>query len=228
MQQKILVIAAHPDDEVLGCGGTIAKLSAEGNMTAVLILGAGIESRNSFTPKELKVNQKILNQETKISSKILGISKMYFKNFPDQQYDSVPFLDIVKVIEEVKNDFRPDIVFTHHYGDLNFDHRLTFQATLTAARPMEKETIKSIYSFEIASSTEWGAYSNENVFAPNYFVEINNYFDKKLEAMKAYKSELREFPHPRSLENIKLIASKWGVVVGRDKVEAFKLIRAIK
>lgn len=223
--QKILIIAAHPDDEVLSCGGTIAKLAKGGNKVYCLFLGRGKSSR--FEIKNNKVierEQNILEKEAKKAGKILGISKIFFEDFPDQKYDTIPFLDVVKAIEKVKNQIKPDIVFTHHLGDLNLDHQITLKAVLTACRPLKNETVKKIYSFEVPSSTEW---SVNPQFSPNFFVDVKKTFNKKIEALKAYKSEMREYPHPRCSKSLEIIARRWGIAVGRDLVEAFELIREI-
>ena len=226
INQKILIIAAHPDDEVLGCGGTIAKYSEQGAETYCLFLGKGKASRfqRSEEIKELKEEQIILEKEAQRASEVLGFSEIFFEDFPDQKYDTVPLLDIVRAIERIKEKVKPEIIFTHYIGDLNLDHQITLRTTLTASRPLQGERVRKIYSFEIPSSTEWG----ESSFKPNVFVDIKETFDKKVEALKAYKSEVREYPHPRSPKGLEIIARRWGIAVGKELVEPFELIRKIK
>lgn len=221
---NILVVAAHPDDEVLGCGGTIAKLAKEGHSIFTLILGEGVTSRNISKIKGKK-EMKILQKSTIKANKLLGVKRVFFYNFPDNKFDSVPLLEIVKDVEEIKNQIRPKIIFTHYEKDLNIDHRITYQAVITATRPIKGETVRGIYSFEILSSTEW---SYPLCFSPNVFYDISGTIDSKLRALEEYKNELKGYPHPRSLEGIKLTAKNWGMKVGLEYVEAFKLVRSIK
>jgi len=228
--KKILILVAHPDDEVLGCGGTIAKYAEKGNKVYCLFLGRGKTSRLKNTeiiPKKIKKAQTALEKEAHKAAKELGISEIFFEDFPDQQYDTVGFLKIVKAIEKIKNKIKPEIIFTHHQGDLNLDHQITFKAALTACRPLPGETIKKIYSFEVPSSTEWGSPKRKNYFKPDVFIDITKTFNKKIKALKIYKSELRDYPHPRSLKSAEVIARRWGTAVGRELVEAFELIREI-
>jgi LmbE family N-acetylglucosaminyl deacetylase len=225
MRQKILTVVAHPDDEVLGCGGTIAKLTKECEIHT-LILGEGITSRfeNREDGRKSKEFEKIKISIDKVAE-ILGIKKTFVFDFPDNMFDSVALLEIVKVVEKVKNEVKPDIVYTHHRNDLNIDHRITYGAVLTACRPKRKETVKEIYSFEILSSTEW---NYPNTFSPNLFVDINESIKKKIEALGCYDTELRDFPHPRSEETIKSVAKRWGSAVGLNYAEAFESVRIIK
>ena len=224
-KNRILVIAAHPDDEVLGCGGTIAKYVKSGSKVFCLLLGKGKSSRRK---SNLEKEQALLRKEAQRSVKILGISKIFFENFPDQRYDKVPLLKIIKAIEKIKEEIKPDIVFTHHFGDLNKDHRITYEAVMTAFRPLPGETAREIYSFEIPSSTEWGFPKRKTYFVPNVFVDISNTFYRKINALKSYKIEIRKFPHPRSSEGVKILAQKRGMEVGLNYAEAFELIRGIK
>ncbi len=225
----ILVIAAHPDDEVLGCGGTMARLAMEGNDVYTLILGEGVTSRDK---KRDRINREKDLGELKNhiieANKLLGVKKTYTFDFPDNRFDTVALLDIIKAIEEVKGDVSPDIMFTHHHGDLNVDHNITFRAALTACRPIKDESVKEVYSFEIPSSTEWNAPSSITYFMPDYFVDVSKGIEAKNNALKEYKSELRDFPHPRSLEALELNAKQWAIKVGLEVVEAFKTIRIIK
>jgi len=222
----ILVIAAHPDDEVLGCGGTIARLTSEGNNVFTLILGEGVTSRDASRDRTKRKNEIAeLRKQTEDANKILGVKKVYAYDFPDNRFDTVPLLDIIKTIEEVKDGFKPDIVFTHHLGDLNIDHQMTFKAVMAACRPTIDESVKEIYSFEIPSSTEWNAPSSLTYFMPDYFTDVNKSLEIKINALKEYKTELRDFPHPRSLKSVALNAKQWGVKVGFVAAEAFKTIR---
>lgn len=217
----ILVVAAHPDDEVLGCGGTIARLAKEGHDVFVLILGGGMTSRGEIEKE--KIDQ--LRNDATEANKIIYVKKVYFCDFPDNKFDSVPLLDIVKAVEKLKNELRPDIIFTHHENDLNIDHKITYKAVITAARPMEGESVKEIYSFEVLSSTEWNYPLS---FSPDVFFDMSNTLDLKLKAMETYKTELREFPHPRSLEGIRLNSKHWGMKTGLKEAEAFKCVRIMK
>jgi len=221
---NILVVAAHPDDEVLGCGGTIAKLAKEGHSIFTLILGEGVTSRNISKIKGKK-EMKILQKSTVKANKLLGVKKVFFHNFPDNKFDSVPLLEIVKDVEEIKNQIRPKIIFTHYEKDLNIDHRITYQAVITATRPVINETVKEIYSFEVLSSTEW-AYPIS--FSPDIFYDISKTINDKLVALLSYKSELRGSCHPRSLSGIRNNAKFWGQKVGLGYAEAFKCVRIIK
>ena len=227
MGKKILVVAAHPDDEILGCGGTMAIHSIKGDEVYVLILGEGITSRDVKRDRKKRDKEiKELRRGIEAANKVVGTKRTFLYDFPDNRFDSVPLLDIIKVIEKVKNEVVPDIVYTHHHGDLNIDHRLTFQAVMTACRPLKGESVKEIYSFEVPSSTEWSP-DNSKYFMPNYFVNIKDTIGKKTLAMKAYKSEVREFPHPRSAKAIENMAKTRGVNVGFEYAEAFMVVRII-
>jgi LmbE family N-acetylglucosaminyl deacetylase len=222
----ILVIAAHPDDEALGCGGTMARLSREGCDVYTLILGEGITSRNKKRDRTERENEIAeLGNQAEDANKILGVKEVYTYDFPDNRFDTVALLDIIKTIEKIKDGVKPDIVFTHHQGDLNIDHQITFKAVMTACRPTKDESVKEIYSFEIASSTEWNATSSLTYFMPDYFVDISKCLKVKINALKGYETELRDFPHPRSLEAVELNAKLWGVKMGFEAAEAFKTIR---
>ncbi|MFX1256286.1 MAG: PIG-L deacetylase family protein [Promethearchaeota archaeon] len=222
--KKILIIAAHPDDEVLGCGGTIAQLAA-GNTIHALILVDRITSRKTIIPEsELKE----LRETTLKAHEVLGIKHTYFENFPDNSFDKVSLLEIVKKIDEYVKRINPDIIFTHHYGDLNIDHRLTFEAVLVICRPQPTFHHPDIYCFEIPSSTEWQVFTCENMFKPNIFIDISSTIEKKIEVLKIYKNEMRDYPHSRSIKGIKIMAQDWGRKFGRNYIEAFELIRSIR
>ena len=225
-KKKILIIAAHPDDEVLGCFGTVARLVKEGYEAYTLILGEGKTSRDEQRVIENKKNEiEVLNAEIQKANDTIGIKKVFVESFADNRFDSVDLLDIIKVISKVKEEVKPDIIFTHYEHDLNIDHQLTYKAVITATRPMEDECVKEIYSFEILSSTEWNYPLS---FSPDVFFDISDTLDVKLDAMKEYNSELCEYPHPRSLEGIELNAKYQGIKVGKKHAEAFKSIRVIR
>lgn len=234
---RILIVAAHPDDDVLGMGGTMLKYSKNGDEVKVIFLATGITSRknpgHSNLPKyEInKKESKILSKEiihlrsqAKKACKLLSVNKVNFYDFPDNEMDTVPLLKIIKTIEKEISIFKPEKIFTHHYNDLNIDHRIAYNATLTACRPIGI-SVKEIICFEVPSSTEWNYPSN---FVPNYFVNITNQLDKKIKAMETYKTEIKKFPHPRSSKYLKINAGKWGAVSGHSASEAFEIIRKIE
>lgn len=211
------MVAAHPDDEVLGCGATISRLVKEGGSAFCLLLNKG---RSKQTSQNNKANS-LAQKEAIQASKVLGISKVLLLDLPDQKYDTVPFLDIVQQIEKIKQEAKPDIVFTHHPSDLNLDHKVTSRAVLTAFRPLKGERVKKIYGFDVQEASRW----LESGFVPNVFFDVSAVFNKKILALKAYKSELKQYPHPRSSESIETIAKYWGIVSGQTMSEAFVLLR---
>lgn len=226
MNKNILVVAAHPDDEVLGCGGTMARLAGEGYHVETLILGEGITSRGNRRNTEantLKLSS--LRHDCKEANKILKVKKLTMGKFPDNRFDSVPLLEIVKFVEEVKEKIQPTTIFTHWGKDLNVDHQRTFQAMLAATRPQPGETVREIYVFATLSSTEWNFTES---FTPDCFFDITRTIDLKLRAMSKYRNELRDYPHPRSLKGIEIAAAGMGMRVGLNYAEAFKTIRVVK
>jgi LmbE family N-acetylglucosaminyl deacetylase len=226
MRNKILIVSAHPDDEVLGCGGTVARLVKEGYQAYTLILGEGITSRDEKRDRAKRETEiQKLRDQAKKANKIIGVEEVFMYDFPDNRFDTVPLLDIVKVIEKIKNDIKPDIIFTHYGKDLNIDHQITYKAVITATRPVVGEPVKEIYSFEVPSSTEWNFPLS---FSPDVFFDISETIDIKIKALEEYKTELREYPHPRSLEGIKINAQSWGLKIGVKYAEVFKCIRIIK
>jgi len=223
---NILVIAAHADDEVLGCGGTIAKYKDQGATVNVAILADGVSSRNEenagYNPEIL-----IRNTAAEKANKILGVDKVKLGSFPDNRMDSIDLLDVVKYVELLIEEFTPDMILTHHSNCLNIDHRIVNQAVCTACRPQGNYSVKSILFFEIPSSTEWQINSLGG-FSPNLFEDITSYMPKKIEALEVYSMEIRDWPHPRSIEGV-LHLSKWrGATVGVDTAEAFIVGRIIK
>jgi len=222
MNKKILVVAAHSDDEVLGCGGTLAKFAEIGFEISVIFMTDGVGSRlnqNKSTAESRK-------EHSLLAAKILGVSSITQHSFPDNGLDQLPLLKLVQKIEEKIEDFKPSIVFTHYSNDLNIDHRVVAQATLTATRPLEGTCVKKVVGFEVNSSTEW-AYGSPS-FTPNYFVDISSTFETKLTAMRAYKDELKNVPHPRSIEGISALASLRGNAVGVYYAEGFQIYRLVE
>jgi len=225
MMKKVLIIAAHPDDEVLGCGGTVARLVREGAEVHTLILGQGITGRGgSEDADQTKKALARLVEDAKQANDALGVAQVYFKSIIDNRFDTLPLLDIVKIIEGVKNKIRPDTVFTHYAGDLNIDHQITYKAVITATRPVREESVKRLYSFEVLSSTEWNYPLS---FSPDVFVDISRTIELKCQALCKYHSELRNFPHPRSVEAVQANAKIWGAKAGLQSAEAFKCVRVI-
>lgn len=227
MNKKILVVAAHPDDELIGVGATAAGHAAQGDEVRCVILGEGQTSR--FDSREA-VSMEVLDSlhhDTLQAAEIIGYTEVSFADFPDNRFDRVDLLDIVKYVEKIKEAYKPDIIYTHHAGDLNIDHQLTFKAVLTATRPVGGCTVKEIYTFPTLSSTEWN-FTCEAPFQPNVFVDAEPYMEQKLRAMSCYKSELCDFPHPRSIKGLELQAQSFGSMVGKMYAEAFMLIRSVK
>ena len=223
--KKVLVVAAHPDDEILGCGGTIRKFTKKGAKVKILFISDGETSRKI---KNEKRNQKInLRKKAAIkAASILKADKPIFLDYPDNQLDKFPLLKYVKELEKIIFKFKPDLIFTHSYSDLNIDHKITNNAVITATRPIGK-FVKTILFFEIPSSTEWNFTNDKKYFRPNLYCNINDTVKSKVEALKQYKSELRKWPHPRSLKAINLSLKKNGSVIGCNYAEAFVVGRII-
>ena len=218
--KKILIIAAHPDDEILGCGGTIFKLK-KNNKIQIIFMTNGVSARSNNDDKILK--RKL---ECERLFKYLKIGKPTFFNLPDNQLDQLPLLKIVKKVEKVIKSFKPEVVFTHYENCLNIDHQITYKATITACRPLKNISVKKILSFEVLSSTEWGLYKKKT-FQPNYYLGIDKEIKNKIKAMKFYKSELKKYPHSRSLKAIEALAKYRGISSGFKYAEGFMLVREL-
>jgi N-acetylglucosamine malate deacetylase 1 len=229
-EKKILVVVAHPDDELLGLGATMHKLINDQKChVRVIILGEGITSRSEKrNPEEWTKELRIHRENIEEARKAIGYESVGIYDFPDNRFDSVALLDIVKVIEKEKLDFQPEIIFTHHGGDVNIDHQKTFDAVITATRPMQNEVVKTVITFETPSGTEWIASSDPRKFIPNLFIEVSvKNLNTKIKGMESYEFERRKYPHPRSPESLKIQAQRWGIVVGANFAEAFCLVRSI-
>ena len=228
--KKILVVVAHPDDELLGLGASIHKLINEQNCKVrAVILGEGITSRSENRDTEKWKKELLIHRENIESArKAIGYESVGIYDFPDNRFDTVALLDIIKVVEKEKENFQPEIIFTHHGGDVNIDHQRTFEAVLTATRPMAGENVKTILAFETPSGTEWRASSDPKHFIPNLFFEISKEnLASKIKGMESYEFEKRTYPHPRSPKALKILAQKHGVTIGVEYAEAFMLIRNI-
>jgi len=225
----ILIIVAHPDDEVLGCGGSMAKWSKEGHDIHVLIMAEGATSRDKERNRE-KRNKELTNlMKFAINAgEVLGIKTVEFLNYPDNRMDSVDFLDVVKSIEEHIEKLKPEVVITHHSGDLNVDHQIIHKAVMTSCRPQLGCTAKRILSFEVPSATEWQSPTINNPFIPNWFEDISGTIELKLKSLEVYKTEMREWPHARSIKAVEHLAKWRGATVGCEAAEAFMLIREVK
>jgi LmbE family N-acetylglucosaminyl deacetylase len=223
MSQRILVIAAHPDDEVLGVGGTMARHIQKGDQVSVLIVTDGVTARHTVTEPQKMATRK--------ACQILGVEAVNFANLPDQRLDALPLLDVIEPIYTLVKELRPQVVYTHHRGDANQDHRRIFEATLVAVRPFGNNPVERVLCYEVASSTEWGPPLTDWAFLPNVYVDISPTLELKIQALAAYQetfqSEVKPFPHPRSSEALYIYAQQRGVTVGLPAAEAFVLIREL-
>jgi len=222
MTKSILVIAAHADDEALGCGGTIAKHIANGDTVNVIFMTNGVSSRADSADNDENERKSAMIQ----ALKVLGVQDYQCFDFPDNQMDSIPLLSIVKAIESIIKKFKPIIVYSHFANDLNVDHRITHQAVMTACRPIKGNSVKKILSFEVLSSTEWQS-PNMTSFKAHYIVDISDYWQQKKYALSCYQEELRSSPHSRSLSCIEALATLRGESHGFSKAEAYQVERIL-
>lgn len=223
---NILVVAAHPDDEVLGCGGAIKKHAQQGDLVHVLILAEGATSRTPMRDRDRAQNEiSALAKAAHQASEILGVTSLALHDFPDNRMDSCDLLDVIKIIEQAIVLYQPEIIYTHHSGDVNIDHRRIHEAVITAARPTPGHPVKILLFFEVASSTEWQTPGSASTFAPNWFVDISKTLSFKLKALAAYESEMRPWPHSRSIAALEYLARWRGASVGVEAAEAFMLGR---
>ena len=225
MNKNVIVFAAHPDDEALGCGGTLACHIDNGDNVFVVFMSDGVTSRNvnGGEGEELSLRNKSAYE----SCNIIGFRKPEFVNFPDNRMDTIALLDVVQKVEYFINKYKPSIIYTHYQNDLNIDHQITYRAVMTACRPQPNFCVKEIYSFEVSSSTEWSLSSSGSAFNPKKFVDISTTLDRKLNALEAYSAEMRDFPHSRSIDAIKALSIYRGASVGVKFAEAFQIERVI-
>lgn len=227
IHDPVLVIAAHPDDEVLGCGGTLAKLAEAGVEIHVAFLADGVSSRSVDSVASISPEIAARRAAAKTACELLGVKSLSFGDFPDNRMDTVPLLDIVKAVEALVTRYRPGTVFTHHAGDVNVDHRRIHEAVTAACRPQIGHPVRSLLCFEVPSSTEWQLPGSGPPFAPNWFVDISATLWRKLAALDAYAMELRDWPHPRSRQAVEHLARWRGATVSMEAAEAFVLGRQL-
>lgn len=224
--RRVAVIAAHPDDEVLGCGGAMARHIAEGDSVAVLILAEGLTSRDDSRDVQAHAGGlSQLRQAAEAAHAVLGTSSLSLHDFPDNRMDTVALLDVVKVVEAFMSQHQPHVVYTHHRSDLNVDHQCVHNAVLTACRPQPGFFVQTLLFFEVPSSTEWNPTSTP--FVPNWFVDITATLPRKLDALNCYASEMRVWPHARSIDAVTYLARWRGASVGVQAAEAFILGRHV-
>ena len=224
IKKKILIIVAHTDDESFGCGGLIKKMSLNKNKISAISFTNGVGARSNNKDKEIK-KRKLSSIK---ASKILGFSWLAQYDYPDNQLDTVSLLEIIQVIEKHKKQFKPHIVITHNFSDLNIDHRKIAEATLTAFRPEPNEKLEQLLTFEVPSATDFRILKNKKNFIPNYFVNINKFLNAKIKAIKSYKSEVKPYPHSRSITGLKNLNKIRGNQSGLKYAEAFEIIRKIE
>lgn len=223
MNKSILVIASHPDDEAIGCGASIARHIDEGDKVCIITLTNGVNSRDDVQTKDAQErNEAAVNSINSLGAEWLGSG-----DFPDNKMDSIPLIDVVKFIESFKESFYPDIIYVHSPTDLNIDHRIAASATLTAYRPQPNEKYSEIRFFEISSSTDYTVKQLEDSFEPNLYINIDNYWENKLKALKFYDMEMHPDPHSRSYKKIKSLAEFRGAQSGMKLAEAFQVVRRI-
>ena len=223
LKNKILVIAAHPDDEAIGCGGTLAIHQKKGDEIYLLFMTNGVSARNNYSNNEILKRRKMADT---VSTQ-LNVKKTFYLDFQDNQLDKVPLLMITKEIEKIVKKIKPKLIYTHSFADLNIDHQKTFEATITACRPQPNFSVKEIYSFEVPSSTGWHHYKLKN-FNPNLYIDITKVCLKKKKLLNIYSKEMRKSPHARSVEGIINLSKYRGNEVGVVNAEAFEIIRLLK
>jgi len=224
---RLLVVAAHPDDEILGCGGTLAKAKKQGCNIRVVFLGEGVSARftiGEYNSKEFSQQSKQRELEAETALKTLGIADSHFGKRLCTQFDTYPLLSIVKDIENQIASFKPDILLTHNPSEVNIDHRITYEAVEIACRPTRKDLPQEIYTFEVVCS---GNFKFSPYFIPNVFIDISDTWDEKMEAWSSYAGEAKDYPFPRSEEGLETLAKFRGMSCGLEKAEAFHLVRKL-
>jgi LmbE family N-acetylglucosaminyl deacetylase len=219
---KVLVLAAHPDDELLGVAGTIARHVDDGDDVTCVVCSEGATSRYEAGA------ERELQEHGRNAAKVLGVREIRFLGMRDQHLDAQPILTVIQAVEDVVRDVAPDVVYTHHWGDVNRDHKVVNEAAMVACRPVGDSYPRAVYLFETPSSTEWSWPDPASAFIPQHFVDVTATLERKLSAMSCYATELRPAPHPRSLEALRSRAAYWGQIVGRSYAEAFVVARHVR
>lgn len=223
MKRNVLVFAAHPDDELLGLGGTVRRMANEGAVLHAVIMAEGVTSRADTREEADMSCLSELQTDARRASEIIGYSSIDFCGFSDNRMDGLELLDVIKTVSKYVEKYTPDTIFTHHHGDLNIDHRITCEAVLTACRPTGDCSVQRIYAFETPSSTEWN-YSYAEPFTPNVYIDVTDTFEAKVEGMACYRSERADYPHPRSPEALRSLGRLRGSGAGFYMAEAFMLL----
>lgn len=226
--KNALVVAAHPDDEILGCGGTMAKMAAEGWAVHILILAEGATSRDSARDRDARIDDlSKLARCARQAAGIVGARTVELDAFPDNRMDSVDLLDVVKRVEAAIATHDPQRLLTHGASDVNVDHGIVHDAVIAAARSKPGSRIRELLFFEVLSSTEWRPATSRPSFAPTFFSDISDHLQTKLTALEAYAPEILDFPHPRSLRAVEHLAGLRGATIGVVAAEAFEVGRII-
>lgn len=223
----VLAVVAHPDDEILGVGGTLAR-HAETDEVHVCMLSDGVTARYEEQTQEAENEIKRRREQARSACDHLGVKSVHMQEFRDQHFDAVPLLELVQTIESKIKQINPSVVYTHHYGDLNVDHELTSRAVQTATRPLQESSVERVLAFETLSATEWSLPEPSNAFSPTVFINVSDHMEAKLDAMTEYESELGESPHPRTTETIRQNANVWGAKAGIEAAEPFELLREVQ
>ena len=218
---KVLVISAHPDDEVIGAGGTIARHVDHGDEVYWCIV------TQAYTPPWSKEYLERARQQVYEVQKVLGIQEVFFCGFPTVKLNTIPYMEISSALQGIVDQVQPEVVYTTPGNDINLDHRIVYECTLVATRPLPGNSIQRLLSYEIGDGPRQGLMSGNGGFVPNVFVDVSQYMEKKLEAMSCYESELKEYPHPRSLKGVRMVAEARGLGVGLTAAEAFRLVRQV-
>lgn len=224
----VLCVVAHPDDEVIGIGGTLARHAANGDAVHVCVLAETEVSRNETIDEAAAERQRRRRDQTRRACEILGVESVRFHDYPENEFDTVALVDIVQTVEAELDRVEPTVVYTHHYGDLNVSHELTCRAVQTATRPLPATSVESVYAFETLSSSEWSVPDGRNRFEPTTFVDVTDVLDRKLDALAQHEDELRDRPHPRNVETVRQNARVWGAKSGLDAAEPLEVLRQVR
>ncbi len=224
--KNVLIIAAHPDDEILGVGGTVRRLADEGVCVRAVIVAEGLTSRSDKRMDTNQLELVELQKDARAAANEVGYTSIDFCGFPDNRMDEVDLLDIIKVVNSFIEKYHPDTIFTHHHGDLNIDHQKTCEAVLTACRPVKDYCVERIYAFETPSSTEWNFHYSEP-FCPNVFFNVTDTLESKIRGMACYRTESTEYSHPRSAQALRALGQYRGSNVGIKMAEGFELLREV-